>query len=220
MSRGATAEDRSRQAEMDAARAREIAEEQAARSENAELPSMTKAEAMAVSAKMVREYVRAVALEPAIRRLFKIGMGVERFEVATMMGNIIEVPASASTQVKALTEIINIGVPGQIGLVDGDGEVLPGVLALGPMQLDAARQAAHGDRYIAAGPSPLDNALRSMEERIADGEFETVEVEEGIGHEKQSDDVPPAPIAPINERNRLEQEILAKRRARKTGAKK
>lgn len=183
------------------------------REEDTDLPNMSRAEAKAVSAKMVREYVRAVALEPAIRRLFRIGMGVEKFDHVTMMGNVIEVSASASTQVKALAEIVAIGVPGQIGLVDGDGEMLPGVLALGPMQLDAARQAAHGERYIAAGASPLDTALRSMEERIADGEFETVEVDEGIGHETQSEDVAPPPITPTLT---PEQAILAKRRARKT----
>lgn len=199
---------------MDAARAREIAEEERSRREGAELPSMSSAEAKAISAKMVREYVRAVALEPAIRRLFRIGMGVEKFEHVTMMGNVIEVSASASTQVKALTEIVGLGVPGQVGLVDSDGNVLPGVLALGPMQLDAARQSAHGERYIAAGASPLDTALRSMEDRIADGEFETVEVEEGIGHETQSDDIAPPAITPHEPT--LEQKFLAKRRARKT----
>lgn len=227
-----TNDDRIRQAEIDAARAREIAEESVTLRDRSELPGLSQAEAKLVSAKLVREFVRAFVVEPVIQRMYRTAMGIETFEVPTAAGNVVTVPALPETQVRAMSKLLDIGVPTQLGLVDDDGGTLPGVFALGPIELDEARKVAHGERYIASASigdaiaevvdsASVDPAAvpEPMEARIERGEFEIVEVDEGVGFEKQDgeNDVPPPP-APITERNRLEQEILARRRARRAKA--
>lgn len=176
-----------------------------------ELPPLNEAMTKLVTAKLVREYVRATIVEPVLRRLYDIGMGVTTFEVATMAGRTVTVPAPSSVQVKALTALAAIGVPGQVGLVDDAGNVLPGIFALPPMQLDEARRAVSGSLYNGNGNGNDSATLPPMSERIAAGEFEIVEVEEGVGSTSPSDDQPPAEVPPSLT---LEQQILAKRRAR------
>lgn len=117
---------------------------------SAGLPSISQALAMALDARAVRAYVRATMLEPAVRRLYDVGMGIQEFRVPTMAGTVVLVPASPSTQVRALTALIEIGVPKTVGLAEGGDGELEGVFALGPLELDQARKAAHGERYIAA----------------------------------------------------------------------
>lgn len=222
MPKGSTAEDRARQAEMDAARTREIAEEEASRRDrigSRALASIVATLNPQITARVVREYVRAVMIEPAVKRMYDIGMGVETFDVPTMAGNTVTVPASASVQVKALSALIQVGVPAQIGLVDDDGQTLPGVVALGELDMRAVQTTEHAARLGAAarvfGESavPQDQPLTpAMSERVAAGEFEVVEVEEGHGVNAPADAAPP----PINESEMTpEQIILARRRARK-----
>lgn len=190
---------------------------------------LSKPDAMFISAKVVRGFVREYMLESVIGRMYKTALGLERFSIPTQFGNVVEIEAPPSDQIRAMSKLIDVGVPAQIGLVDEDGGVLPGVFALGPLELDTARQMAQGERYIPPPPvqsiaaaidetlPPPDRSALPMEERVAAGEFIAVEVQEGVGFERESADVPPPPPVPITERNRLEQEILAKRRQRKNG---
>lgn len=176
-----------------------------------------------MSARSVREYCRAVMLEPVLRRLFDIGMGVERFETPTMAGNVVTIPAPAVVQVRALVAIRDVGVPQAIGLVDGGGGELPGVIALAPLELDEARRAAQGERYIAP-PVPIaaqDDGQPSltpgMAARIEQGEFEIVEIDEGESANPQAmgdDSAAPEP-PPAVDNATLEAQILARRRARR-----
>ena len=170
-------------------------------------------------AKMVREWVRSVLLPPAIKRLYDIGMGVQTFDQPTAAGNVVTIEAPPMVQTQALKTLVAIGVPTQMGIVDGDDNTLPGVLALGTLELDAARAESHGDRYVSpesharlvaavqnGDPAATvredesdgdGHAPKPMSDRIAAGEFTVVEIEEGIGaptEHAQSDDVPPGPI--------------------------
>lgn len=180
-----------------------------------------------LTARAIREYVRDAMGESIVKRMFDIGMGVETFETPTMAGNVVNVPASAAVQVGALKGLLQVGVPTQLGLVDDDGQTLPGVIALGMLDMEVARETATGGRFgeaaqvfsangdeIAETAERLDSALRPMTERIAAGEFTVVEVDEGIGTQRRdSRDEPPPPI---DEREMTsEQRILAKRKARR-----
>jgi hypothetical protein len=175
-------------------------------------------------AKLVRDWVRSVLVPHAVARLYDIGMGTEKFDTPTMAGNVVSVEAPPAVQVKALAVLTAIGVPTQMGIVDGDGNTLPGVIALGPLDLDEARQQAHGDRYVApevharlqAGMltgDPTTPLPPPMSERIKAGEFQMVEVDEGVGHDSRNDvDSAPGPI-PAHETT--EQRILRQRRERR-----
>lgn len=190
------------------------------------IPTFSQADAMFVSAKFVREYVRSYMMESIIGRMYTIGLGEERFDTPTALGTVITIPAQAGDQIRALAKLIDVGVPSQIGLVDDDGQTLPGVFALGPLDLDAARREAQGDRYVPpkiagttigdalADTLAADPALDSMDERIARGDFIQVEVEEGSGFERSADDQAPPPVVPPPEPT-PEQIILARVRARK-----
>lgn len=177
-------------------------------------------------AKLVRDWVRSVLVAPAIKRLHDIGHGIQKFTVPTEAGNLVLVEAPSSVQVKALTALVGIGIPTQMGIVDGDGNLLPGVLALGPLDLDAARQQAHGERYVspevearvragvrALTGDPTTPPLPPMHERVEAGEFQMVEVDEGVGHDSRNDeDVAPGSIP---EHETTEQRILRQRRERR-----
>lgn len=194
--------------------------------------ALSLADAKFISAKVVRGFVREYMLESVLGRMYKVGLGEETFDTPTAFGNVIVIPAPPGDQIRAMSKLIDVGVPAQIGLVDEDGGILPGVFALGPLELDTARQMAQGERYIPPPPvqsiaAAIDESLPApdrstipMEERIASGEFKAVEITEGVGFERESVDVAPEPSVPITERNRLEQEILARRRKRRNGGKK
>jgi hypothetical protein len=178
-----------------------------------------------MSARIIREYVREVFIEPAVQRLYDIGMGEQTFEVLTKDGTIKEIEASPRVQVQALSTLIAIGIPGQLGLVDDDGNALPGVIALGELDMASARDASTGSRFGAAArvigaPVPTDAPDESplspeMQARIEAGEFQVVEVEEGTAAPRALADAPPPPIDPSV--MTPEQVILAKRRARRNG---
>lgn len=223
-----------------AARARELADEAAARHERYDSEQrpgvLDRVAADTVAdisgqfglhtAKLIRDWTRSVLGVHALKRLFDIGMGVAEFDVPTMTGRVVTVPASAGVQVKALATIVAVGVPRQLGIVDqGDGE-LPGVFVLGELDLDEARREAHGERYMrpdGALPAMTDGRtgppgepLPPMAERIAAGEFELVEIEEsavdpGMVGDGDRAPEPLPPAAPS-----LEQQILAKRRRQRS----
>jgi hypothetical protein len=179
-------------------------------------------------AKLVRDWVRATLVPGALQRLYNTGMGIQKFDQPTQAGNVVTVEAPPAVQVKALAIIVQMGVPTQMGVVDGDGNLLPGVLALGPLDLDAARQQVHGERYVspeadarlragvrALTGDPTQESPPPMSERIKAGEFQMVEVEEGVGMDARSDvDHAPGPI-PAHETT--EQRILRQRRERRNG---
>lgn len=92
----------------------------------------------------VREYVREHMLPNIVQRLYEIGMGTTRFEQATMVGKVVKVPASPAVQVRALDSLKLLGVPQQLGLADEEGNTVPGVLVMPPLELEATRDIAHG----------------------------------------------------------------------------
>lgn len=103
-----------------------------------------------ISAKAIRDWVRAELIPPALLRLYRIGMGVETFKIPTQAGNLVDVEAFASVQVDALSKLVDIGVPRQLGLVDNTDGELPGIMALGTLDLEEV-QVAHEQRYLGAG---------------------------------------------------------------------
>lgn len=222
---------------MDAARAREIAEEQESRRDRigstglATIGDMLRRELQGrVTARIVREYVRSEMIEPVVKRMYDIAMGVETFDVPTMAGNTVNVPASASVQVKALLGLLSVGVPTQLGLVDDDGNTLPGVIALGEMDMRSVQDTAlprlgivaraldgtgtDSAASITAEP-PAAVLSPAMAERIERGEFEIVEITEGDGAPRALADQPPPPIDEST--MTTEQKILARRRSRRSG---
>jgi hypothetical protein len=194
------------------------------------LPSIEGAFAVHTS-KLIRDYVRSVLSPPLLKRMYDTAMGVEKFDTPTAMGNVVRVEASPVVQMATARALVQIGVPAQLGLTDGDGNVLPGVIALGPLEMDAARRESHGERYVPAEDharlmaqhtahdphAPERNAqpasLRPMAERIAAGEFEVTEVDEGVGVTiTESNDKAPPPLVEVMT---PEKKVLANRHAKK-----
>lgn len=182
------------------------------RRNSSSLPALRSLTDALINTKLVRDYARAVLVEPALKRLYDIGMGSQTFEVPLGDGTTKQLAAPASVQTRALMGIIAIGVPAQLGLVDGNDETLPGIFALGPLELDAARQLAHGDRYMAPPVAIVEAPLASMDERVAAGEFEMVEQDETAVMAAAAEDT--APPAELPAADTPEQAILARRRAR------
>ena len=164
-----------------------------------------------VKSALVRDWVRAMLVPPALERLYRIGMGVERFEVVTEKGTTFVVPANASVQVRALQAVIGVGVPQQLGLASEDGEA-PGVLAVGEWELAVARSEVHGS---ASGPVEVIGPGESAEPYVPPEGHAVVVVEDAEATNDAKADEPPPPADP--DRNALARAILAKRRARRAG---
>lgn len=172
-----------------------------------------------ITARLAREYIRATLLEPMIGRVFEIGMGITTFEVIApgrgkKAARRVRVEAPAAVQVQALLGLTALGVPTQLGLVDDDGNTLPGVVALGELDLVAAQETALGGRFTAVAQA-LGNGNgngNGAAPEPAPESFEVVEVDEvDAATARMVGDVAPPPIKP----NGLtpEQVILARRRA-------
>lgn len=196
------------------ARAREAMEEEygARRSRGSDsLPDIRAEIARALSTKIIRQYIRAELVEPVVKRLYDIGMGIERFDMPTMAGTIVRIPAQARTQVGALKLLLDSGIP-RTNLVDEEGNRIAGVFVVGALQLDEARQLSQGDKYIGDGEARV-TQLDPMAERIERGEFELVEIDETAEQAQRDDpDAAPPPIVP--EPDTPEQRILRRRRAK------
>jgi hypothetical protein len=186
---------------------------------SAALPRIGHEIAAMLNSKVIRRYVQAVLAERAIGRLYDIGMGVTQFTVPTMTGKLVVVPAAASVQVKALTAVLAIGLPHTHSVIDDDGNVLPGIFAMGPLELDQARRIAHGDRYMETPEATIAESPKPMAERIAAGEFTVVELDETAAVAARDDDAaPPAngngANGHTNGAETPEQRALARHRAR------
>lgn len=202
-------------------REREIAEEEAYEREvygSGSVPDIT-VPLKRVSAAIVRDWTRAALVPAALKRLYDIGMGVTRFEVPTMAGNVVKIPAPASVQARALQAVIGVGVPQSVGLT-GEGEQLPGVIAVGEWELEEHRIEAHsGVRSLPAAVSTggieVPPEPPAQEPYVAPEGHEVVEIVESAtaGDVLSTEDAPPAhePIAaPVRD---LAKTILARRRA-------
>jgi hypothetical protein len=187
-----------------------------------------------LSAELVRRYVRARYIGPVLERLYDTAMGVQKFGYANDSGKLIEVGASAAIQVRAMTALVEIGVPRALGLVDSTGQELPGVMALPEWDLESARMQAHGDKYIGEGrivtngPETVNNDGSQQEPSVVaeglpveapssdppdDEQFEYVVVEEtGDGSLAAGPTIPPTPAS--GGTRDLALQILARRRAR------
>lgn len=174
-----------------------------------------------VKSALVRDWVRAALVPSAVKRLYDIGMGVTRFDVPTMAGNTVRVPAPAAVQTRALQGIIGIGVPQQLGLLSDEDNV-PGVIAVGEWELAAARGDAEPDP-TAIGPVDLPPSNDSIAHALGDvlGEYrppaghDVVVVDESDVTNDVRAELPPPPVNP--ERNALAKAILANRRAARSG---
>lgn len=218
-------------------RVREVVEERASRRERLVESKRSLADYLgkkvsaAYTPKVVRNWVLGELTEPSIIREYEIGHGITTFATPTAMGNIVQVEAPPVVQRAALQHIISLGLPTQVGLVDDEGNQLPGVIALGAYDMEAAQELAHGPRFAAHGgiAGAIEGALHEGD-RVADvlppssgsqyelpAEHELVMVEEGIGSVTQtSEDRPPEPVS---EEPTPEQVVLARHRERMKKAK-
>lgn len=180
-------------------------------------------------AKLVRDWALDVLCPPAIRRMYEMGMGITKFDVPTMVGSIVSVPAPAAVQRAALHDVIQVGLPGQLGLVDAEGNQLPGVIALGAYDMHAAQAQIHGTRFEAIGAAV--QAELHANDQIADvpppkatggyevpKDHELVVVEEDGTAATRNDDTPP-PAERDDDTPTPEQIALAKHRDRMARAK-
>ncbi len=171
-----------------------------------------------ITGNLVRDWVRANLVPDALLRLHGIGMGTIEFETPTAAGNVVLIEAPPIVQVNALKAVVAIGVPTQIGLTSGDNTELPGVIALGEMELHEAREEAHAGRHqriaVVPAPSPSDDAIVAPASSYEPPSgYEVSIVEEGVGAEGREDrDQPPGELV-VNPS--LAREILAKRRAQR-----
>ncbi len=190
-------------------------------------------------ARVIRDWVRSVLVPEALLRLYKIGMGVEKFKIPTEKG-LIDVPAFASVQVEALSKVVDVGVPRQLGLVDNTGEDLPGVMLLGPLDLEEAQRANRQQLRLVAGnghpsnggasvsPADPDSAVFSrdtgdsadhgdviLSPSVRAGGYEIVEVPQDAMAAPDGQKPGELPPPPVERKPTLAQEILARRRAAK-----
>jgi hypothetical protein len=181
-----------------------------------------------IGARVVRDWVRAQLIPSALTRLYNIGMGTEKFTIATERG-LIDVPAFASVQVEALSKLVDLGVPRQLGLVDSDGEDLPGVIALGVLELDEVQRDQHSERFpqlkrlgegdgvevAADGESQTGISATSdvmLSPSVRSGGYEIVEVPQEAMAAKDGEKPGEIPPPPLSTEPTLAQKILAKRR--------
>jgi hypothetical protein len=169
-----------------------------------------------VSANVVREWVRAHLIPTALERLYDIGMGEPLFQHPRAFG--LMIPAEAHVQQKALQAVIAIGVPPQVGLTSDAGEA-PGVIALGPLDLDEARAEVHAQHAIPARTGGVEVPAVPEEAApvyIAPEGHEVIEVAEGMDT-SGSDERGTVPNPPEVPTRTKAQEILERRRARRAG---
>jgi hypothetical protein len=178
------------------------------------LPSVGAEALSAFASNVVRDYVRAVLVEPAIKRQFGIGMGIVKFTkpvaVAGVGVQMAVVEADAAVQQRALQHIISIGVPPK---TEGGTGPVRGVIFLGAPEgtMAEVRARAEADRIAATGPPQL------LREYVAPPGYEVMVVEDDLSGGKaptSPDDPPPAPTtaAPVKTKA---QELAAKRRQRR-----
>lgn len=183
-----------------------------------------------ISAKAIRDWVRAELIPPALLRLYRIGMGIEKFKIPTQAGHLVDVEAFASVQVDALSKLVDIGVPRQLGLVDNTDGELPGIMALGTLDLEEV-QGVHEQRYLVAGNghrsnggaevSPADpsrpefseNSGATLSPSVRAGGYEIVEVEQETFAAPDGEKPGEVPPPPVPQEPTLAQQILARRRA-------
>lgn len=276
-----SADERTRQAEIDAARAREVEEErleeqrreqeqQAAEEARKrgkfpvieDVPDLTELYDR-VAPKLVRNYIRTTMLPGVLLRMYEMAMGRTLHPTFSPLGALLELEAPPQVQASVLKSLASLAMPTNHTLDQEQPDTLPGVIALGPLDMEHARRQAHGERFISAGPveavdvtnehraeQPVEDGppgthpsmmgegrvtgdpdaapLPPMEERIARGEFEVVEIDEspnderGVRHDPGAEDAEPLGPriervldVPPTPRARKAREILAKRRRTK-----
>jgi hypothetical protein len=178
-----------------------------------------------VSSSLVRDWVRSALVPSALERLYKLGMGQLTFATPTQAGNVVHIEAPPAVQRAALRDVIAVGVPQSVGLT-GEGDALPGVLAMGEFELQQARSEVHarrvgdgsngtiGERIDAIADEIVEKVLGT--EYVAPEGHEVVEITESAT--SSADDraaEPPPPVDP--DRNALAREFLARRLAAKQG---
>lgn len=173
------------------------------------LPDLS-APIVSIASKVVRDYVRALLVEPAIKRQFGIGMGIIKFQTPVVVKDSVvmtEIEAPAAVQVKALHDLISIGVPPRTVGDDGPRKVM-GVLVLGEIGMQVARDRAAQDRINDSGPPQLNGG-----EYVPPPGYEVVIVEDdltGTVPPASPDDPPPQPPQTMTKAQRL----AANRRAK------
>jgi hypothetical protein len=201
--------------EADEMRAREIEEEREGLIERIDaIPDLRKyvAASTGIPIRTVRAYVREHMVPELVSRMFDVAMGVQTFKVATMVGTIVEVPASATVQTNTARALVELGVP-RPRANEGEGVPFSGVLVLGELELGQARERAasqriedhgYGQRAIGAGGyvPPEGHQVKVIEDDLSNVT-------------RTNPDAPPAPIDPHRPLTKA-QEIAARRRAEGT----
>lgn len=169
---------------------------------------------VSIASKVVRDYVRAVLVEPAIKRQFGIGMGLITFKQAFVTKNggnigveVIETEAPPGVQAKALHDIISIGVPSRVVGDDGPTKIM-GVLVLGEIGMQEARSRAAQDRIADTGPPQLTTGY------VPPPGYEVIVIEDDLSGEvpPASPDDPPSQPTPMLTKA---QQLAANRRAKR-----
>lgn len=149
--------------------------------------------------KYLRQFTRENYVSDALKMLHETMNGTQKFDVATLGGQIVQVAASPSVRVKAAVALVEAGL-GKEGFETGDGAI-PGVIALPELQLHP------GDEIPAQYETADGMVLDVVEEEIEGAEREGAH------------DVAPPPIAEVETVNpAVVREVLARRnRAERNG---
>ncbi len=176
----------------------------------AEMPTIGEVAIKGQTAKVIREYVRAVMIDAVVKRNFGIGMGIVKIKTPFVVGNnvqLIECEARDSVQQRALSELIRVALP-----TKQEGEAAPfrGVIVLGEAGMVEARRRNEVDRLAATGPP------KQIAEYTPPAGFNVTIIEDDLTGQQvpaSPDDAPPPPssAAPVTSKAR---ELAAKRRSR------
>lgn len=175
----------------------------------AQMPTIGEVAIKGQTAKVIREYVRAVMIDAVVKRQFGIGMGIVKIKQPIVVGNrveMIESEASDTVQRAALAELIRVALPTK---VEGEQTPFRGVIVLGEAGMVEARRRNAADRLEATGPP------KQIAEYTPPPGFNVTVIEDdltGAAPAASPDDAPPpANMTPVTTRAR---EIAAKRRSR------
>lgn len=100
-----------------------------------------------IAIRTVRAYVRDELMPDIIERMYEVAMGIQTFDVPTMVGTIVNVPASATVQMNTARALVELGVP-KPRAQEGEGMPFAGIIVIGSEgpQLQEARDRARAHR--------------------------------------------------------------------------
>lgn len=100
-----------------------------------------------VTIRTVRAYVRDCVVPELVKRMYRVAMGIELFEVPTQFGGTVIVPATATVQMNTARALVELGVP-RPQRAEGEGMPFAGIIVIGSEgpELQEARDRARAHR--------------------------------------------------------------------------